>query len=309
MAFKTIADRLAAEGHIYRPSEPKFPLKTISYILNNPVYLGNVVWRNKTYPGKHQPLIDPELFQQCQDIIKGRNRRIGKSDLELAGGLIRCSHCGQSISGEKHTQTRSDGSTVHHIYYRCANNYPSPDHPKVRWRKAELEQAIAAELAKLRIKSDDMRTLVRSTMADAFADIGTQQRKQSQSLTKRQSELKGMQDRLLNAYLANTIDESIFATKSENLKTEQTQVDRHLAQVHLIDPSRGAAALAIFDWSQNVAENWLCSNKSTRREILDTLCVNKQLNDVSLCLEMRSPFRELAQRPFFDNPHHIETSS
>ena len=96
--------------------------------------------------------------------------------------------------------------------------------------------------------------------------------------------------------LSGTIDEAVFAVKSEQLKGEQAKVERHLQQVDRVDPSRGAAALAIFDWSQQAAEQWLGSNKAARREILDTVCLNRKLSDVSLDLEMRSPFRELAER-------------
>ena len=297
MSVKSIADRLIAEGHIYRPSEPRFPLKTISYILTNQVYLGYVMWRDKLYPGKHQPLIDRTLFQQCQDIIKGRNRRIGTSDLDLAGSLFRCTHCGQSISGEKITKKLSDGSFRQYIYYRCANNYPDSNHPRVRWREADLEQIIAAELGKLRIESDGMREIVRDTMSKAFTDIGEQKRRRAASLTKRQTELKSMQDRLLTAFLNGTIDESAFSTKSTGLKTELVEVEENLLQADRFDPSRTQSALAVFDWCQNASQNWLSSNKSVRREILDTVCLNRQLSDVSLCLEMRRPFRELAERP------------
>ena len=142
-----------------------------------------------------------------------------------------------------------------------------------------MERTIAEELGRMRLESDDMRGLVREAMEQGFAGIGSQQRKQGQGLTKRQSELKGMQERLLNAYLDGTIDEGVFGAKSEELK----------------------AALGMFDWSQEAAQTWLGSNKAARREILDRVCLNRKLSDASLCLEMRTPFRELAERRVLQN--------
>jgi len=298
MTFEMLADRLAAGGHVFRPSVPRFTRSALSYILNNRVYLGVVVWRGRTYPGKHEPLIGRELFEKCQDVLHGRNRRTGSPDIVLSGGLFRCAHCGQSITGEKVKKRLADGSVNFHTYYRCANNRPGPEHPRVRWREADLERAIAEELGKMRIESDGIRDLVRSAMAKAFADIGERKRRQIALLAKRKTEIKTMQDRLLTAFLNGTIDEPTFAAKSEDLKREAEQVERNLEQADRMDPSRGQAALAVFDWCQNAAQTWLGSNKEVRREILDLVCLNRRVSSASLCLEMRRPFRELAERPF-----------
>jgi len=311
MTFEMLADRLEAAGHVFRPSVPRFTRSALSYILNNPVYLGVVVWRGKTYPGKHEPLVDRAIFEQCQDVLHGRNRRTGSPDIVLSGGLFRCAHCGQSITGEKVKKKLADGSVNFHTYYRCANNKPGPEHPRVRWREADMERAIAEELGKMRIESDGMRDLVRTAMEKAFADLGEQKRRQAALLAKRKTEIKTMQDRLLTAFLNGTIDEPTFAAKSEGFKCELEQVERNLEQADRMDPSRGQAALAVFDWCQNAAETWLGSNKDARREILDLVCLNRQVSSASLCLKMKRPFRELAERPFSKESrgdwHGIET--
>lgn len=301
MTFESLGEQLAAEGFTYRPSAPRFFRTVLSYILNNRIYVGEIVWRGKVCQGKFTPLIDRELFDACQAILQGKNRRTGSPDHALAGGLFRCTHCGQSITGERIKKRLADGTVKYFTYYRCANNHPGPEHPRVRWREEQLERTIAEELGRMRLESDDMRGLVRTAMEAAFADLGSQQRKQAQALTKRQSELKGMQDRLLNAFLNGTIEEAAFAAKSEELKGELAKAQRHLEQVDRVDPSRGAAALAIFDWSQKAADDWLGSNKAGRREILDMVCLNRKLSDVTLDLEMRSPFRELAERRSLQN--------
>ena len=102
-------------------------------------------------------------------------------------------------------------------------------------------------------------------------------------------------------YLSGTVDEAVFAAKSGELKAEKAKTEQHLPQVGQFDPSRGAAALAIFDWSQEAANLWRGSNKSVRREILDTICLNRKVSDVSLCLEIRTPFRALAERRLLKN--------
>ena len=58
-----------------------------------------------------------------------------------------------------------------------------------------------------------------------------------------------MQDRLLNAYLAGTVEEGVFRAKSNELKAEAARADEALAQLGDVAPARGETALALFDWS------------------------------------------------------------
>lgn len=104
-----------------------------------------------------------------------------------------------------------------------------------------------------------------------------------------------MQDRLLNAYLAGTIDEATCKAKSAELKAEVTKAEEALAQLGDVDPARGETALAVFDWTQKAAEIWRGSNNAVRREILDAVCLNRTLSDVSLDATKRKPFEVLAE--------------
>ncbi len=63
----------------------------------------------------------------------------------------------------------------------------------------------------------------------------------------------------------------------------------------------GETALQLFDWSQKAADLWRGSNNVLRREILDAVCLNRTLSDVSLVTEKRKPFDVLAKRPDLKN--------
>lgn len=130
--FVALAEQLHREGHFYSSVTPKFIRTTLSYILNNRFYVGEIHWHGRVFNGKHKPLIDRATFEQCQAILNGKNRRTGNADHPLAGGLFRCKYCGQGITGERVRRKLKDGTINVHNYYRCANNHPGPDHPRVR---------------------------------------------------------------------------------------------------------------------------------------------------------------------------------
>jgi len=290
MTFEKLTEQLAAEGYVYRPSQPQFSRTTLSYILNNRMYIGEIVWRGKVYHGKFQPLVSRNLFEECQAILQGKNRRLSTPNHYLAGGLFRCSHCGQGLTGERIKKVLSDGTVKYFTYYRCANNHPGPEHPRVRWREEKLEQAVIDELAKLQIGDPEVRAWFRKSLETAFADLTRLAKSKRDWLLKRRSELKGMQDRLLTAFLGGSIDEAAFNAKQVALKCEAAEVEKNLEEQAEMDPAAGRAALTVFDFMQEAATRWAGSKPPERRAILESVCLNRQANDVSLELTKRKPF-------------------
>ena len=296
--FKSLADQLALEGHVYRPSQPRFNRTALSYILGNRFYIGELHRNGQVFEGRYRRLIDRATFDACQDILHGRNRRTGKPNHPFAGGLFRCEFCGQSITGERIRRKLKGGGVREHIYYRCSNNHPGPDHPMVRWKAQDLEESIIDDLAKMRMATPEVAEWFRTELCAAVSDLTAYRRRQATSLAKRKTKLANMQDRLLNAYLTGTVEEVVYKAKSNELKAEATKTDEALAKLGDVDPARGKLAVTLFDWTQKAADIWRGSNNAVRREILDAVCLNRCLNDVTLVLQKRKPFDEFAERPF-----------
>jgi DNA invertase Pin-like site-specific DNA recombinase len=295
--FESLADQLEREGHRFRQSQIRFNRTALSHILNNRFYIGELHRNGQVFEGRYQRLVDRHLFDVCQDILSGKNRRTGSPEHALAGGLFQCAFCGQSITGERIRRKLRGGGVREHLYYRCANNRPGPDHPRVRWKAEDLDRAIIEDLASLRLPTPEIASWFRSALEAALLDLTASQRRQAAALTKRKSELVSMQDRLLNAYLAGTVEEAIYKAKSSELKIETSRADESLAKVATSGPDIGPRALSLYDWSQNAARIWQGSNTAVRREILDSICLNRTLSDVKLVTTKRKPFDVFAERP------------
>ncbi|MEX0643374.1 MAG: recombinase family protein [Pirellulales bacterium] len=296
--FKSLADKLAGEGHVYQPSQPRFHRTALSYILNNRFYIGELKRNGQVFEGRYRLLIDRRLFDACQDIVNGRNRRTGNPDIMLAGGIIRCACCDFAMTGELIRRKLNDGGCNEHIYYRCGNNHPDDDHPKIRWREADIEAAIFREFEAFRMPNKMTSDWFRNAVAAAFDDVGSATAMRRKMLTKRRTELTNMQDRLLNGYLAGTIDEPMFQLKSADLKSQLEDVLRQLDEADQFDPALGQTALAVYDFSQNLPDIWRGSNSAKKRTLLEVVSLNRKASDVSLVLTKRKPFDFLAERPF-----------
>jgi site-specific DNA recombinase len=80
-------------------------------LLKNPFYYGDFMWAGKLYHGSHLPLIEKELFDRVQAVFAhGNDTRSNSRDFTYKG-LLRCGHCGSTITAE----IKKD----RYIYYHC----------------------------------------------------------------------------------------------------------------------------------------------------------------------------------------------
>lgn len=115
MDYSTIAKYLNEKGYKTKRGNP-FELRTIRYILNNPYYIGKVRWNktsHSTYTnnpdeeiiiadGKHEPLIEEDVFHTVQKRIKAefisqKQKGTGFTKHWLCGTL-KCDICGSNMT-------------------------------------------------------------------------------------------------------------------------------------------------------------------------------------------------------------------
>jgi len=200
------------------------------------------------------------------------------------------------MTGEQIRRKLRDGSRNTHVYYRCANNHPPEDHPRVRWREADVEAAILAEFETMRLPTPEAADFFRDLLAVACDDTAAVAAECRRRLSKRKTELANMQDRLLNGYLEGAIDEATFTAKSAELKARLEEVEKGMDEAGVDDPLLRDRALGLFDLSQHLVDIWHGSNWNRRREVLECVSLNRALSDVSLVLTKRKPFDVLAER-------------
>jgi site-specific DNA recombinase len=297
MTFELLAETLLAEGHSYCDSQARFGRTALSYILNNRFYIGDITWHGRVFKGKHTPIIDAGTFQACQDILKGRNRRFRDLGLPLAGGLLRCAVCGFAITGEVIRKKLKDGGVREHVYYKCSNNSPAPDHPKMRWKADAIEGTIIEALKRLKLPSPEVADWFRDTLKAALSDEVEFNKRKNAQLRKRESELKVKQGRLLDAFLSGTVDKDAYTEKAEEIKTEISKVEESLAEESKVNGEFMQLAEAAFNLSQRAVETWHGSNWAIRRELLEILSSNRELDVASLALTWNKPFDAFAEQP------------
>ncbi len=101
--LRRLLNELSAKGLTNRPSakRPARPihLSKLAEILRNPYYIGKVIYRGVAYDGKHEPLVEQELFDRVEQVFKLHDlagERIKVHRHYLKGSLF-CARCGERM--------------------------------------------------------------------------------------------------------------------------------------------------------------------------------------------------------------------
>ena len=92
----------------------------IDHKLRNPIYCGKIKHNGKIYPGQHEAIVSEELFNKVQELVPVRTW--GKTKTErtyLLKGLVKCQHCGSTMTPNYTSKRNKSGKLTRIPYYRC----------------------------------------------------------------------------------------------------------------------------------------------------------------------------------------------
>jgi DNA invertase Pin-like site-specific DNA recombinase len=100
----------------------KLNLSRIYAILKTPFYCGEFEYPEGSgnwYKGKHEALIDKELFNKVQEKLATADKPNSKKHDFPFTRQIRCGTCGSHLTGEERAKQLKNGDRVRYVYYHC----------------------------------------------------------------------------------------------------------------------------------------------------------------------------------------------
>ena len=107
--------------------------------------------------------------------------------------------------------------------------------------------------------------------------------------------VESQEDQLLNLRLLEEIETETFTKKSTELRDRAAQVKLQIEALDRNHHENGDIAVKTFEHSQSLIDKWVTVDCAAKRQILEILCLNLRLDDVSLVPTMRKPFDVLAE--------------
>jgi site-specific DNA recombinase len=176
----------------------EFVQNSVSTMLKNRVYLGEVRNKGAWYPGRHVGVIDSVVFTRVQEAMKSnakgaKNPRKRVQPLPyLLTGLIRCGSCSNEDGSRKSmtTWTTRGRGGKRYRYYRCTSlgKKPSPDCGVGNRNADALETFVLATVRRAVTEP--------SIVAEAVAEAERILREEINPARGRLNEMRGERDRL-----------------------------------------------------------------------------------------------------------------
>ncbi|HWE04322.1 MAG TPA: recombinase family protein [Tepidisphaeraceae bacterium] len=281
-------EKLAAEGSIFTPKSPRWLRNKIYDILRDRSYIGEVFYQGIWYPGVHAPLVDKVTFDRVQVLLGDKVYRA--HELTYGSELIRCGHCGAPVTGEA---IKKPLTGKVYTYYRCSK-YTKAGHPRVRVTEGKLDEQVISMLSRLRQPDPVCEWFKRRLQV--WNEKSQQQNIDKAAECQRDlNVLRNQQDRLVNGYTLGHIDGEQFSKKNTEFRDRIAATTLRLESVDRRRDEQAELAIKVFELSQNVAGQWVTANYAAKRRILEIVCLNFSLVDVSLVPTWRKPFDMLAE--------------
>jgi site-specific DNA recombinase len=226
--FITDAGLRTRPTEAYPAGRPLFHSE-VERILTDRTYLGLVVWKGEEYPGEHEPLVKPEVFDCVQNILA--KRRAGTRERTwdcYLKGLLWCARCGRRLvldPARSHTGRK-------YFYFRCVGlleRDPAQKCDLPRTRLADVEQAVEAHYATLTI-TEDTRDEVAELLEEVFTDhhhAAEQIRKHIKAELRR---LDALEDQLIELLTDRDWPVEKLTAKQRTIRGERAALKNRLAQ-------------------------------------------------------------------------------
>lgn len=257
----TIAEELNKKGvttkawmtknGVFREGKPWNKMH-IYRVLYNRTYIGEVIHKDKTYPGEHEAIVPKDLWQRAHAVIddnrRHRSQHVRAKAPALLKGLIRCGACDKAMSpvstGPAHKNYR---------YYTCGrasksgyNNCPVRSVPA-----GDIEGAVIQQLRAI-FKSPEMIAQTYQATRELEAEELERLRAERTGLESRLAELKQTAARLMDSGASDReTNDEIRRTNDEFIDTQHRfqDVDDEIQgmQARLVSERDVAESLRMLD--------------------------------------------------------------
>lgn len=221
----TIARIMNEKG--YRTSYGEWSGQTLRELLKNPVYIGKIVYKGNVYEGLQDAILDEDVFNRAQELMKERDRenekhKVGKRYKSSLGGLIWCGHCTGKYFWRTNGKDKWGKSRAYYVCYSRAKTdkklVKDPNCKNKTYRDKDLEEIIFAEIRKLKSEPEYISELKESVDTSAKQKL----------IKKRIGQIESQVSKYMDLYSMDGIDLSTLKAKMAPLNDEKTSLENEL---------------------------------------------------------------------------------
>ena len=259
-------------------------------ILHDPFYIGKFLYKGVIYEGKHEPIIDIDLYNNVQKMFNQSKARTHDIQFDYVG-LIKCGHCGCQLTAEL--------KKGKYIYYHCTGNRGGTC-KKDYIRKEKLDKVFLELIDKI-VKSipeemhEDLKAAIKEmqTVKDEF-DANSQE-----AITKQINTLKRRISSLYEDKLDGRITPEFWEEKNIQWHAEKDKLVNKLQTLNKSSQNFYECSNLLLNFCKNAQRLFLDGSPEKKRQILSMVCSNFSYKDGKLVVELKSVFDFLIKNAKF----------
>ena len=219
---------------------------TINRILQNEMYIGNMVQNRKSQrmrgkpkvqdrkdwivvKGTHEAVIDEETWNKAQDLLRRRTRNLDlNSDVSLFAGFLKCGDCGRSLVKKVGTTGHGGGAVNYYCgtYIRSGRQYCTPHSVP----HSVLERVILEDLKAIMQNVGNMREAVEQSQA-AGATIRRRSGKERNRLNVELERIRKLKKSVYEDYRSELITKEEFVTYRQDYLKKEELLQRQIESI------------------------------------------------------------------------------
>ena len=227
MALLLDARGLRTRGDRRRGPQP-LTISGVHDLLSCPYYTGIITYRGKHYPGRHDPIITQELFDQVQAVLKAHNHA-GERDRKhqhYLKGTIRCGTCGGRLV---YSQNKGNGGTYE--YFVCPRNQHG-ECPQ-SYQPVDLVKAAIENHYRGVTITDAERQEIRQAITHDLQERAATAQQEIDRCQGVLDEVKEQERKLLNMHYEDRITGDLFDNEQARLRKRRQDADTLIARLNL----------------------------------------------------------------------------
>lgn len=248
--------------------------------LKNVFYTGKFVVKGVTYEGKHEPIIDIDLFNAVQKMFNQSKART--HDIEFSyTGLIKCGYCGCQLTAEL--------KKGKYVYYHCTGKRGGTC--KKDWiREEELDEVFTDLINKIPNPEGGLKELIKNIIKDMRKMKGDFEETSAEEIQKSIDRLTKRIDNLYADKLDGNITEEFWREKHELWYAEKDTLLNKLRILNNASKNFDEGSNLLSNFVEHAPRLFKSANAKQKQQILKLIGSNFTYKDKKLSVELSSVF-------------------
>lgn len=228
----TMADLGLTSRRTTRYPEQPVSASKLHTMLKDPYYVGFLVYKGDIYPGRHEPIVGQDLFDQVQEVMSTRSGSGSRDRVHshYLKGMLFCHKCFEQGRKSRmiYTQAKGRSGTIHEYFFCRARQEGLCDLPYVPAYVVEDRVVDAYDALKLEpLFESDIRARLTKSLEGEQQDIKATYAALQNQLT----EIEKKESRIVDLAADGTLPASKIREKLYELASQKNRIEDSLANI------------------------------------------------------------------------------